>query len=634
MKPTSIARVAVAAAATIALMGAADTLAASPAVCAPDDRPETGLQGQLPQADRASGRAADGYTCNLREVGFFPGTSFANFDTYENCAYYSDTIGLYSAEGGTIVLDASDPRHPTKTDYLTARAARNAGESLRVNRKRGLLVADRYTIRDSAKVTDPETARSLAVYDIKGDCRHPKLLADAIMPTAVGHEGCFQPDGMVYYMASTSTITPIDLTDPAHPKQLSEPWDRGIHGCSTSDDGKRGYFGDIGTGRLLIADTSEVQQRRQGAQMRDVGELPTPGNGGQQSTIPITYGGHPYLIDWSEYVDLGHQCVPGQPSESNFGYPIIVDIADDTHPKTVSKMQTEVMLPENCEKVLADSAFVTTTGLTAGDVFPLIGSRVFLYDSHYCSTDRLHDPTIVACSSFGSGVRVYDIRDPRTPHEIAYYNPGTVKSPDGTAFVANATVARPVIRSDLGQIWFPDIAKGFHVVQFRDGVWPFQGQDPCPHADYYLEQYDLGYADCRAQRTKSIQLPSTRSCRSRRDFTIRLRQPQRGRIKAVRVYVNGKRVRLLRGSRLKARIDLRGLPRRRYTVRVVVTTSRGATITERRRYRTCIPSSRHLASATQLTGSSTRLARTTYVCRLAEARVVAPTPLSRSTRDT
>jgi len=33
------------------------------------------------------------------------------------------------------VLDVSDPRHPVKTDYITARATRNAGESLRVNRR-------------------------------------------------------------------------------------------------------------------------------------------------------------------------------------------------------------------------------------------------------------------------------------------------------------------------------------------------------------------------------------------------------------------------------------------------------------------------------------------------------------------
>src|SRR4051812_31770037 len=622
VKWTSFARVVLAAAAITAALGSADAFAASPASCGPGDKLETGLQGQIPLADRASGRAADGYTCNLREVGFYPSTSFANFDTYGDCAYYSDTIGLYSAEGGTIVLDVSDPRHPVKTDYLTARSATNAGESLRVNLARGLLAADRYTVDNFGKETDPDTKRSLAVYDLKQDCRHPKLLVDATMPTAVGHEGCFQPDGMVYYMASTSTITPIDLTDPAHPKQLSDPWEREVHGCSISDDGNRGYFGDIGAKRLLVADTSEVQQRKPGAQMRDISELATPDNGGQQSTIPVTYDGHPYVIDWSEYVKLGEQCVPGDGSDTNFGYGLIVDMADEHHPKMVSKLQTEVMLPQNCDKVLSDSAFVTTQGLTAGDVFPLIGSRVFLYDSHYCSTDRLHDPTIVACASFGSGIRVYDIRDPYKPHEIAYYNPGTVKSPDGSAGIANATVARPVIRSDLAQIWFPDISKGFHVVQFRDGVWPFAGQDPCPHEDYSLAQYDLGYADCRAQRKRAIQLPSAKTCRSRRDFTIRLRRPVAGDIRTARVYVNGKRVRLLRGSRITARVNLRGLPRRRYTVRVVLTTTRGETITSTRRYRTCVPRARRSLSTREIFGvaPTARAAQAPFVCRLLGAR--------------
>jgi hypothetical protein len=600
-----------------------DALAASPAVCGQGDRLETGLQGQLPQADRASGRAADGYQCNLTEVGFFPSTSFANFDTYKNCAYYSDTIGLYSAEGGTIVLDVSDPRKPVKTDYLTALAARNAGESLRVNLARGLLVADRYTIRSYGKATDETAARSLAVYDVKGDCRKPKLLADVRMPTALGHEGCFQPDGFVYYMASTDTITPIDLTDPTKPVQLSEPWDRGIHGCMTSDDGKRGYFGDIGVGRMLIADTSEVQARKKGAQMRDVGEFATPGNAGQQATIPITYGGKPFLVDWSEYVDLGHQCVPGDGAETNYGYAVILDLADEKKPALVSKMQTEVQLPEHCDEVLADSAFITTQGLAAGDVFPLIGSRVFLYDTHYCSTDRLHDPTILACSAFGSGLRVYDIRNPRAPREIAYYNPGSVRSPDGTAFIANAIVARPVIRTDLAQIWFPDISKGFHAVQFREGVWPFKDTKPCPHVDYWLEQYDLGYRDCRKARKKSIRLPSSKPCRSRRDFQIHLRQPKRGRIKLVQVFVNGKRVKTLRGSRVRTRVDLRGLPKRRYTVRVVITTTRGQRITDRRTYRTCVANPKKAnAAATQLTGNHMRGAAAGPVyCRIIGAPV-------------
>ena len=57
-------------------------------------------------------------------------------------------------------------------------------------------------------------------------------------------------------------------------------------------------------------------------------------------------------------------------------------------------------------------------------------------------------------------------------------------------------------------------------MQFRDGVWPFPGQEPCPHADRYLAQYDLGYKECRASRHKTIQLPSANTCRP---MTVRCR---------------------------------------------------------------------------------------------------------------
>src|SRR3954471_12572868 len=405
-----------------ATLAAPAAQAKSPAQCGPKDWPETGLQGQVPLPDRASGRSVSGYTCNLTEVGFMPSSSFANFDTYKNCAYYSDTIGAFNAEGGTVVVDVSDPRHPVQTDYLTQRAAANAGESLRVNIRRGLLVADRYFLAQGiSNVDDPDANRSLDVYDISKDCRHPKLLADAVMPSALGHEGCFQPDGMVYYMASTDSITPIDLSDPKHPRQLSEPQPLGIHGCSTSEDGKRGYLADIGTRRLPNEDTIEVQARKPNAQIKVIGEVPTPQNQGQQSTIPLFYGCHPYLLDWSECAALGEPCAARPDRETNFGYPQLVDIGDERNPKITAKIFSEVTLPQNCAAVSADSASFPSNGLTKGDVFGLVGSRVFLYDSHYCSTARTHDPTIAACASFGSGIRVYDIRNPAAPKEIAYF---------------------------------------------------------------------------------------------------------------------------------------------------------------------------------------------------------------------
>ncbi len=305
-------------------------------------------------------------------------------------------------------------------------------------------------------------------------------------------------------------------------------------------------------------------------------------------------------------------CIPGQQKSSNFGYPAIIDIADETKPRVVSTLKTEVMDPKNCAAVLADGAFIQSPDkfLKAGDVFPLIGSRVFLYDSHYCSTDRLHDPTIVACSSFASGVRVYDIRDPGKPAEIAYWNSGFVKDPVGSALYGNLAVARPVIRSDLGQIWFPDAFKGFHALQFRDGVWPFADRDPCPHVDYYLEQYDLGYRDCRAQRTATVRLPSQRPCRTTRDLTIRLR----GEFASVRVYVRGKRVATRRRG---TRLIVRGPGTGRYTLRIVARTHGGRTVTKTRRYRTCVPTGKaRPRAATNPVLSAAVLDQVIALCRL------------------
>ena len=83
-----------------------------------------------------------------------------------------------------------------------------------------------------------------------------------------------------------------------------------------------------------------------------------------------------------------------------------------------------------------------------------------------------------------------------------------------------------------------------------------------------------------------VSLPK-RTCRSRRSFTIRLREPAGDALKTASVYLNGKRVRVRRGKRITAAIRLRGLPKGRYTVKIVARTVLGKTIRGSRTYRTC-----------------------------------------------
>lgn len=589
---------------------AAPAEARSPARCASQDRTEPALQGQVPVSARQDGSAVEGYWCNLQLVGARPDTAFANFETYKNCAYYSNNKsasvipGIDGSAGGVgVVLDVSDPSNPVQTDTLRARSMQNAGESLRVNAKRGLLVADYYSLEQNTFLIPLH--RSFAVYSIKDDCRKPKLLADVILPTQAGHEGCFAPDGNTYYMANGITaITPIDLRDPTNPREMVAPWSLGIHGCSISDDGNRGYFAGGFSATTYVVDTSAAQAGRKNPGFRVLGTFGTPDVQIQQATYPLSYKGRPYLLQWSEGKLRPKVCIPG---EANFGYARLIDMSDETRPQEVSKIQTEVMRPENCAAVQFDLN-APADGGGQGSVFPSVLSAVFLYDTHMCTPDRLHDPTILACANFGSGLRVFDIRDPTKPNEIAYYNTGTVAPGDPTLDLA---IARPVIRSDLGQIWFVTNSGGFHAVQFREGVWPFKDQDRCPSGDdYFLAQYDLNFEDCR----KGLSARPAARCQDRRVVRIPIAAKLRKRVKRIVVVGNGRRIKTLQGPRRSVRLDLRRAPAGKHVVRLRITLRGGRVVTVKRTYRLCAKPVVSAASSSPTLRSATN--EVMLLCRL------------------
>lgn len=78
-------------------------------------------------------------------------------------------------------------------------------------------------------------------------------------------------------------------------------------------------------------------------------------------------------------------------------------------------------------------------------------------------------------------------------------------------------------------------------------------------------------------------------CASRRYFRIRLRAPVGTAVRKAVVTVDGKRVKVRRGRRLTAPIDLRGLPEGTVKVRIVVVTVTGLRLIGTRTYRTCSP---------------------------------------------
>ena len=115
------------------------------ASCAPGGRPEAGLQGEVSLED--IGFLREGARCNLEPVGQYVGDG-ANLQLawYEDCAYtatlYLPDDPEYQQRKGTVVIDVSNPRRPLPVGRLQSPAMVSPHESLKVNKRRGLLAAD------------------------------------------------------------------------------------------------------------------------------------------------------------------------------------------------------------------------------------------------------------------------------------------------------------------------------------------------------------------------------------------------------------------------------------------------------------------------------------------------------------
>ena len=474
-----LAVLAVAAAAAIAAAPAAAqesyTAVPKPLSCNDNDRPETGLQGQVPYTERA--QIFKGFSCNLEPVGQWEGEGASwQLASYDHCAYYSQADRVVTTGNpedqtnppkpgfehpGTVVVDVSDPKQPKASAWLNDKGTNDAWESIDTNPHRDLLA--------SAE----EAGTGFSIYDISDDCAKPKVIADVDVE-GNGHAGGFSPDGRTYWTGQT--LRAIDISDPSKPKTIYPDITAEFptHDVGISEDGNRVYttvFGTSGgaTNGLRILDVTEINQRKPEPKIKVLGEVFWTNGQVAQNALPVTIGGRPYIVftDENGSNPLGQpattaiSCSQGVPP---FGMARIIDIADETKPAIVSTLPLEVTLPENCPLVAAD---------TAGEAF-------FGYDSHYCSVDDPEDARLLACSYLQSGLRVFDITDPVKPREIAYYNPPMkpgYKPGSNYSFVgvgstrsADWTPAHPQFRLERREIWFTSQMNGFQVVRFRDNV--------------------------------------------------------------------------------------------------------------------------------------------------------------------
>jgi hypothetical protein len=392
------------------------------ATCASGDPKETGEQG-------LSGNVR----CNLSVVGKVAAPHFLSMAWMNDCAYVN-------GQSSTSVIDVSNPAAPTVVKTLTTQGMTANWESMKASEKSGLLVG--YQSSGDA---------ILDIYDVSKDCKNPTLQKSFdIAMGDTGHAGSFSPDGKIYYAASlaTATVYAMDLSAPNSPKILTSMYGgASAHDLFIGKDGNRGYFAfpktALGVGSLAILDLTDVQARKPSPVGKVIKELTWEDGNVTQYPIAITYRGKDYLMVTDE---LGSgSCA--DPMKPPYGYARIFDISDEMNPTLVSKIKTAAQSP--------------CMGQPPSDGFFGVGT-------HYCNVDRLTDPRLLACANWDGGLRVYDIRNPWRPKELAYFD---------TASEGVPGLVRILV--DKGMLWVTTTPGTFYVLKFADGVLePIIESDP------------------------------------------------------------------------------------------------------------------------------------------------------------
>ncbi|HJR19469.1 MAG TPA: hypothetical protein VJ922_07095 [Actinomycetota bacterium] len=447
------------------------THAAAPG-CGPGDRPETGPSGQVPLADQLSGRSAEGYSCNLGLIGSSDLGSGGDTQMtwYGDCAYRVVPTG---SGDGVAVVDLANPAELQLVSVLHEPEWNGRGgvlgihEGIHASASRGVLVVPIGTM--------------LTTYDISGDCRSPQLVShfDFGFPSepfkgpefqgAGIHSGQLSPDGTFYYATDIGNgavsptgpcLTIVDLAELANPKLVMRWGDEfPCHDLDFNADGTRAYVGFYASlaghpsavvgaftpvvqpahllSGLRILDTSAVQARAADPVITVVGEL----TGGRQHTETFTrIGGRSYVVAAEEGF------CPG-------GNARIVDVTDERHPVEVSELMLDVNRLPGCLAAQAD--------LDAG-------SNLLLYMSHYVSVDDPADASLAFISWYGSGLRVFDIRDPYHPREVAYYNPPVA----GSDRVHDSTTTYPRYIPETGTVWIGSAVNALSVLSLDPSLRP------------------------------------------------------------------------------------------------------------------------------------------------------------------
>jgi hypothetical protein len=463
-------------------------------LCGRHDLPEGSIQGDVPKADQDSRRAEKGYNCGLELLGHSALNLGGRPSGNANMAWAGRTAGIDLQGGdpkpppaaGVAVVSVSDDGVPTHVATLRTPGARATSETVNAvttRTGRSILVVGQYTPtqpKEGGGLPWSTKPKPMDIYDVSNvDCRKFRYMGTYLWPTNI-HNLTITQDGR--YVFATLPLQVADISGlwdgdpktgvrylgnlqdamsgppaavgpsadfyravPAPVRGAGKPPTYVGHEAWPSPDGTIVYLG----GQMPYGDVLTIIDIRAWLKGQGPPRILGESSGRGHSVRTATIGGKPYVLHSDESVfGAAYGCAPQALNPlAGASQPWLTDVSDPANPRAVSEMGLEINAPEHC----------------ADQIQAKENDGV-----HYHDVDDPTDTTFVMASMWNAGLRIFDVRDPTKPTEVAYFNPADVDRTAATKLDQAWGHVRYVAAA--GQIWFATADGGFWVVRIERKV--------------------------------------------------------------------------------------------------------------------------------------------------------------------
>ncbi|HXK28415.1 MAG TPA: hypothetical protein VJ646_09190 [Candidatus Binatia bacterium] len=357
---------------------------------------------------------------------------------------------------GWSVLDVTDPAAPELRTFVPG--PENSW-TIQIQVAEGRMIAALERIAPGWGGVDGQPfAEGFFIFDVS-DPAQPRRLGHFQTGSRGTHRNFYDGGNLVHAAAGAPGMTGkiyriVDISDPTKPREVGRfslpeqaaptPGLKFSSHGPAHIEGNRAYL-SYGDGGGIILDVSEMVQPRMISQLAFRG-------------ITATQGIHTYLPLPRRKIALINDEAIRENGDETLNMAGIADISDEKQPRMISLFPLPEPPPESGLKNFYEK-----------------GGRFGPHNHHHpnhqaCLEDR---DDIAYLTYFNAGLRVYDIRDPHQPKEIAYFVPGDPKVRVGTKPSKLVAQSEDVIVDRRGFIYLSDKNHGIHILRLQH-VWPYQ----------------------------------------------------------------------------------------------------------------------------------------------------------------